>query len=325
MSCDIVIIGAGPAGLCFARALKGSGLRIALVERQPEAGLIAPPDDGREIAITHHSQRLLRELGLWARLREEEIGALRDAMVLDGNDRDGLMFRHGEAGTEQLGWLLSNHAIRRAAYEEVMALPEVERITGARVEAVRTGSEGAEVVLDNGDTLRAPLLVAADSRFSETRRAMGIGAQMRDFGLLNTRWAIIVPLIGLFMPFSVFWMRAHFVTMPNELSEGARIDGANVWQLFWRVHVPLAMPAISSLAILLFLWTWNQFLLAIVLVDDPAKRTMAGALGAFQGQWGTDIPLLCAGSLLILAPTLVIFLIFQRRFVAALLQGSLKG
>ena len=103
------------------------------------------------------------------------------------------------------------------------------------------------------------------------------------------------------------------------------MDGANVWQLFWRIHVPLAMPAISSLAILLFLWTWNQFLLAIVLVDDPTKRTMAGALGAFQGQWGTDIPLLCAGSLLILTPTLIIFLIFQRHFVTALLQGSLKG
>ena len=149
--------------------------------------------------------------------------------------------------------------------------------------------------------------------------------QVRDMGLLNTRWAIILPLVGLFMPFSVFWMRAHFVNMPEELSEGARIDGASVWQLFWRIHVPLAMPAISSLAILLFLWTWNQFLLAIVLVDDPAKRTMAGALGAFQGQWGTDIPLLCAGSLLILAPTLAIYLIFQRRFVTALLQGSLKG
>ncbi|GAA3828790.1 carbohydrate ABC transporter permease [Sphaerisporangium flaviroseum] len=149
--------------------------------------------------------------------------------------------------------------------------------------------------------------------------------QVRDMGLLNTRWAIILPLIGLFMPFSVFWMRAHFVNMPEELSESARIDGANVWQLFWRVHVPLAMPAISSLAILLFLWTWNQFLLAIVLVDDPLNRTMSGALGAFQGQWGTDIPLLCAGSLLILAPTLLIFLIFQRRFVTALLQGSLKG
>jgi raffinose/stachyose/melibiose transport system permease protein len=149
--------------------------------------------------------------------------------------------------------------------------------------------------------------------------------QIRDMGLLNTRWAIILPLIGLFMPFGVFWMRAHFVNMPDDISEAAQIDGANIWQQFWRVHVPLAMPAISSLAILLFLWTWNQFLLAIVLVDDPAKRTMAGALGAFQGQWGTDIPLLSAGSLLVLAPTLIVFLIFQRRFVSALLQGSLKG
>ncbi|MBD3752306.1 MAG: carbohydrate ABC transporter permease, partial [Micrococcales bacterium] len=93
--------------------------------------------------------------------------------------------------------------------------------------------------------------------------------QIRDMGLLNTRWAIILPLIGLFMPFAVTWMRAHFVNMPQDLSEAARMDGANTWQLFWRIHVPLSMPAISSLAILLFLWTWNQFLLAIVLVDDP--------------------------------------------------------
>jgi raffinose/stachyose/melibiose transport system permease protein len=149
--------------------------------------------------------------------------------------------------------------------------------------------------------------------------------QMRDLGLLNTRWAIILPLIGLFMPFAVTWMRAHFVTMPADLSEAARMDGATTWQLFWRIHMPLSLPALASLSILLFLWTWNQFLLAIVLVDDPANRTMAGALGAFQGQYGTDIPLLCAGSLLILTPTLIVFLVFQRHFVAALLQGSLKG
>jgi raffinose/stachyose/melibiose transport system permease protein len=149
--------------------------------------------------------------------------------------------------------------------------------------------------------------------------------QIHSMGLLNTRWAIILPLTGLFMPFSVYWMRAHFVTAPAELSEAARTDGVNTWRLFWRIHVPLARPAISSLSILLFLWTWNQFLLSIVLVDDPTKRTMAGALGAFQGQWGTNIPLLCAGSLLILVPTLVIFLVFQRHFAVALLQGSLKG
>ncbi|GIJ45998.1 sugar ABC transporter permease [Virgisporangium aliadipatigenens] len=149
--------------------------------------------------------------------------------------------------------------------------------------------------------------------------------QMRDLGLLNTRWAIVLPLIGLYMPFAVFWMRAHFTNVPQELSDAARVDGSTTWQLFWRVHVPLARPAIASLTILLFLWTWNQFLLAIVLVDDATERTMAGALGAFQGQWGTDQVLLCAGSLLILTPTLVVFLIFQRHFISALLQGSLKG
>ncbi len=97
------------------------------------------------------------------------------------------------------------------------------------------------------------------------------------------------------------------------------------WQLFWHIHVPLARPAIASLTILLSVWTWNQFLLALVLVHDPTQRTMAGALGAFQGHYATDIPLLSAGSLLILTPSLVVFLIFQRQFVAALLQGSLKG
>ena len=149
--------------------------------------------------------------------------------------------------------------------------------------------------------------------------------EIRGFGLLDTRWAIILPLIGLFMPFSVDWMRAHFVNVQRELTEAARVDGASAWRLFWRIHLPLARPAMTALAILLTVWTWNQFLLSIVLVQGTTEGTMAGALAAFQGQWGTNIPLLSAGSLLILAPMLIIFLIFQRHFVAALLQGSLKG
>jgi raffinose/stachyose/melibiose transport system permease protein len=72
-------------------------------------------------------------------------------------------------------------------------------------------------------------------------------------------------------------------------------------------------------------WSWNQFLLALVLVEDPSQRTMAGALGAFQGHYATDIPLLCAGTILILLPTLVVYVLFQRHIIAALLQGSVKG
>lgn len=148
---------------------------------------------------------------------------------------------------------------------------------------------------------------------------------VRDLGILNTKWAIILPLIGWYMPFAVFWMRAHFINMPRELSEAARVDGATTWDLFWQIHLPLARPAISALTILLSVWTWNQFLIALVLVEDPLQRTMAGALGFYQGRWATNIPLLCAGSLLILTPTLIVFLLFQRQFISALLQGSLKG
>lgn len=147
----------------------------------------------------------------------------------------------------------------------------------------------------------------------------------RDMGIYNTRLAIVLPLIGLYMPFAVFWMRAHFVNMPAEISEAARVDGATTWDLFWRIHFPLARAPITSLGILMSVWTWNQFLIALVLVEDPAQRTMAGALGAFQGHYATDVPLLFAGTILILLPTLILFVLFQRQIIAALLQGSVKG
>jgi raffinose/stachyose/melibiose transport system permease protein len=147
----------------------------------------------------------------------------------------------------------------------------------------------------------------------------------RSIGIYNTRVAIVLPLIGLYMPFAVFWMRAHFVTMAAEISEAARLDGATTWDLYWRIHFPLARAPIASLGILMSVWTWNQFLLALVLVEDPSQRTMAGALGAFQGHYATNVPLLCAGTVLILVPTLVLFLLFQRQIIAALLQGAVKG
>lgn len=147
----------------------------------------------------------------------------------------------------------------------------------------------------------------------------------RSIGIYNTRLAIVLPLIGLYMPFAVFWMRAHFVNMPVEISEAARVDGVTTWGLFWRIHLPLARPPIASLGILMSVWTWNQFLIALVLVEDPTQRTMAGALGAFQGHYATNIPLLCAGTVLILLPTLIVFILFQRQIIAAMLQGSVKG
>ena len=147
---------------------------------------------------------------------------------------------------------------------------------------------------------------------------------IRALDLLGTRFAVILPQIALLLPFGVFWMRTQFQGAEAALTEAARVDGANRWQTFARIHLPLATPAWSALAILYFLATWNQYLLPLVLIDDPAKRTMAGGLGAFQGQYGDNVQLLAAGSLIIIAPSLIIFLIFQRNFVWALLAGAVK-
>ncbi|MFZ5636163.1 MAG: 5-demethoxyubiquinol-8 5-hydroxylase UbiM [Pseudomonadota bacterium] len=179
---DIVVVGAGPAGLCFARALAGNGLSVAVVERQTREALADPPDDGREIALTHRSQRLLDALDVWSRFAEDEVSPLRDALVLDGDSVDGLRFRHEDSGRPQLGWLVPNHAIRRAAY---LAFAEREAATlyvGRRPVAVSVEADGVVATLDDETRLHASLLVAADSRFSETRRALGIPARMRDFG-----------------------------------------------------------------------------------------------------------------------------------------------
>lgn len=144
-------------------------------------------------------------------------------------------------------------------------------------------------------------------------------------GILNTRWALILPMIGLNMPFGIMWMRSHFEQMPRDLMEAASIDGAGHWRTFASIQLPLALPALSSLGILTFLSTWNQFLLAVVLINDPNKRTMAGALQSFVGQYQTDVVLLNAGALLIMAPTMILFIILQRYFIRAMLAGSVKG
>ncbi|MGM1064803.1 ABC transporter permease subunit [Saccharothrix sp. Mg75] len=143
--------------------------------------------------------------------------------------------------------------------------------------------------------------------------------QVRDLGLLGTTTGLALPLIAVHLPFGVVWMRACFASAPAELSDCARVDGAGPWAVFRRVHLPLSGDALRSLALLLAVWTWNHLLLALVLVDDPLRRTAAGALSAFQDRWGTDVPLLCAGALLITAPVVVPLVLLRRRFADALL------
>ncbi|VXA93633.1 conserved hypothetical protein [Pseudomonas sp. 8AS] len=182
MFCDVAIIGAGPAGLCLARALSGHGLSIVLVERQGEQSLAEPAFDGREIALTHASQALLERLGLWQRLPASEVAILRDAQVFNGPSLFALQIRAEQAGAERLGHLVANQALRRAAYAALEDCADVQLLCDSQVRAIRHAPQQVSLELADGSCLRSRLLVAADSRFSETRRLLGIGAQLKDFG-----------------------------------------------------------------------------------------------------------------------------------------------
>lgn len=179
---DVAIIGAGPAGLCFARALAATGLRITLLERQSEATLADPPFDGREIALTHRSVRLLRQLQVWPRIPEDDITPLRDARIMNGRSSRALRVDHRDAGRDALGYLVPNHLIRKAAFAAVRASATVTLRSDVQVVDVDADAQRARVTLADGGTLEARLLVAADSRFSQARRAMGIATRMHDFG-----------------------------------------------------------------------------------------------------------------------------------------------
>lgn len=179
---DVLIVGAGPAGLTLACSLGDIGLSVLLVEQQPQGALAEPAEDGREIALTHRARRVMEELGLWRHLPADEIAPLREARVVDGGAPTVLRFESSGVDGSALGWLVPNHLIRRAAWAAASERQGVRCVCEARVTALHPAADHTGVTLSDGRQLRARLVVAADSRFSQMRRLAGIGASMHDFG-----------------------------------------------------------------------------------------------------------------------------------------------
>lgn len=156
---------------------------------------------------------------------------------------------------------------------------------------------------------------------------------LRDLGLLNTYWAVILPLVSgangagasAGLAFGIFLMRSFFIGLPDELEHAGRVDGCSEWSLFRHVMLPLAAPAAGTLATFAFIQAWNSFLVPLIFLTDQDKRPLATGLYMFTTGRTAEVGLLAAGTMLMIIPVVLFFLVFQGQFRRGVLGGALKG
>jgi raffinose/stachyose/melibiose transport system permease protein len=152
--------------------------------------------------------------------------------------------------------------------------------------------------------------------------------ELRDLGLLGSKAAVILPAIagahGFGLPIGVFLMRSFYMDLPEELADAARVDGAGEFSVFWRVMLPLSAPGVAVLAVLVFFQTWNNFILALLYLPGTENQMLATGLYLFASGRTQDTELAAAGSLIMVLPVVIFFLLFQRRFIRGLTAGAFK-
>jgi len=147
---------------------------------------------------------------------------------------------------------------------------------------------------------------------------------MSNLGLVNTYPGLILPFLA--GPFGVFLMRQFMLGIPDELLEAARMDGANEFRVFWSVVMPIATPILATLGILTFLGNWNSFIYPLVMAQEPQMYTLPVALATFAtGQYQADHGMLMAGSVILVVPVLIVFVLFQRWITEGIATTGLKG
>ena len=146
---------------------------------------------------------------------------------------------------------------------------------------------------------------------------------VQQLGWLNTVAGIAAP--GIFSAFGTFLMRQHFMGMPRSLEEAARLDGANPWQTFWRIMFPLSGPALSAVAILTALASWNDLMWPLIVATYDDRTTLAVGLASLQGQFTTDYPVMMAAAFMAMLPLMILFIVLQRRVVEGLAHSGMKG
>jgi raffinose/stachyose/melibiose transport system permease protein len=145
---------------------------------------------------------------------------------------------------------------------------------------------------------------------------------LRDAGLTDTYWSLILPQSALSLAFGVYWMRAFFRSVPRSYVEAARVEGASTWQLLWHIMAPLARPAIATMIILSFMWNWNEFLLPVVMISNLDSATAPLALAIFVGRFDIDATELAAAAIIVAMPIVILYIALHRRFIAGIVGAS---
>ncbi|WP_094299128.1 carbohydrate ABC transporter permease [Rhizobium sp. TAL182] len=148
---------------------------------------------------------------------------------------------------------------------------------------------------------------------------------VNSFGLIDTYPGVILPYIAFGVPYQVFILHGFFKSIPKELSEAALIDGASHFTIFRRIFLPVCLPVLAALLILDFVSTWNEFAMALVLLQDQHMWTLPLGLMSFQGQFSSNYGQLNAAIVMTVLPATIVYLMFQRYFVSGLTSGAVKG
>jgi multiple sugar transport system permease protein len=168
------------------------------------------------------------------------------------------------------------------------------------------------------------LLVLVTQMFQPTAMVVGIYGEMRDLGLINSVWALIMVDAGFNLAFAVWILSAYFAAIPAELEQAAMIDGATRFGAFRRITIPLAMPGIVTALIFTFIAAWNEFIVALTLTTSPEKAPLSVAVDNYIGQYTVDYGHLFASTVIATIPVIVLFGLIERKVVDGLTAGSIK-
>lgn len=147
---------------------------------------------------------------------------------------------------------------------------------------------------------------------------------LRSIGLTDTLWGVALPQIAQSTAFGTYWMRAYFRGTNVSMIEAARLDGASPRRILWDVLVPTGRPAITTMIVLFFMWTWNEFLIPLIMSPTGDFRTAPLSLAFFQGAYTQGTALLAAGAVLVALPIVILYFFLQRHFIRGMLEGAVK-